>query len=292
MLRLAFGSYIHGIQEIGFNPTAKPGDDDYGLLYIAAGDGGSGLHTDDPQKLSMPQGKVLRIDPLGTNGAGGGYGIPPTNPFVGKPDALAEIYAYGLRDPYRFSWDPEGRNRMLLGNMGEHAVESIYEVQPGDNLGWGAREGPFVFKREDPCHVYPLPADDDQLGYTYPVVAYDHDPPPDWPCDRDSGHAVIGGFVYRGAEFPELRGKYVFGDGVDGRILYADASEMRRGSRRLAKIHEFVLLDTAGKRVTMQGLAGDPRVDLRFGSGGDGQLYILSKANGKVWRVSETARPD
>lgn len=290
VLRLAFGSGIHGIQEIGFNSTAKPGDDDYGLLYIAVGDGGNGVGSDDPQKLGIPQGKILRIDPLGTNGAGGHYGIPPANPNVGKPGALAEIYAYGLRDPYRFSWDPSGRNRMLVGNMGEHAVESIYEVQAGDNLGWGKREGPFVFRQEDRCHVYPLPADDEQHGYTYPVVAYDHDPPPGWPCARDSGHAVIGGFVYRGDGMPDLRGKYVFGDGVDGRIFYADAAEMRRGAKRLATVYEFLLLDGTGRQVTMHDLAGDSRVDLRFGSDGAGELYILSKANGKIWKVTGARR--
>jgi glucose/arabinose dehydrogenase len=286
VLRLAFGSYIHGIQQIGFNPTATPGDEDYGLLYVAVGDGGNGVRSDDPQNLAIPHGKVLRINPLGTNGAGGGYGIPLTNPFVGKPGALAEIYAYGLRDPYRFSWDPAERNRMLLGSMGEHAIESIYQVQAGDNFGWSRREGPFVFNQEDRCHLYPLPEDDEQHGYTYPVAAYDHDPPPGWPCDRDSGHAVIGGFVYRGNRMPELRGKYVFGDGVDGRIFYADSAALRRGTKHLAKIYEFLLRDDTGKQMTIHDLAGDPRVDLRFGSDGDGELYILSKANGKIWKVT------
>jgi glucose/arabinose dehydrogenase len=290
VLRLAFGSYIHGIQQIGFNPTAKPGDADFGLLYIAAGDGGNGVQSDDPQNLWIPQGKILRIDPLGTNGRLGRYGIPPSNPFVPKAGALAEIFAYGLRDPYRFSWDPGSPHRMLLGAMGEHAIESIYEVRPGDNFGWSRREGPFVFNQQDRCHVYPLPADDEQYGYTYPVAAYDHDPPPGWPCNRDSGHAVIGGFVYRGVGIPELRGKYVFGDGVNGRIFYTNAGEMRRGTRHLATIYEFVLLDGTGKRVTMQELAGDPRVDLRFGSDGIGELYVLSKANGKIWKVTGARR--
>ncbi|MGH4004992.1 MAG: PQQ-dependent sugar dehydrogenase, partial [Pseudonocardiaceae bacterium] len=185
---------------------------------------------------------------------------------------------------------PQEGDRMLLGNMGQHAIESIYEVQAGDNFGWGKREGPFVFKREDLCHVYPLPEDDEQHGYTYPVAAYDHDPPPGWPCDRDSGHAVVGGFVYRGDGMPELRGKYVFGDAVDGRIFYADAGEMRRGTGILAKVYEFLLLDGTGRQVTMQDLAGDSRVDLRFGSGGDGELYMLSKANGKIWKVTGAAR--
>ncbi|HEY6424063.1 MAG TPA: hypothetical protein VIY28_12610, partial [Pseudonocardiaceae bacterium] len=130
----------------------------------------------------------------------------------------------------------------------------------------------------------------EQYGYTYPVAAYQHNPPPGWPCDKDIGHAVIGGFVYHGDSVPDLRGKYVFGDGVDGRVFYTDASEMRRGDKNLAKIHEFRLLDGTGKQVTMQNLAGDSRVDLRFGSGGDGELYILSKANGKIWKVTGARR--
>jgi glucose/arabinose dehydrogenase len=286
VLRIAFGSYLHGIQQIGFNPTAVPGDEDYGLLYIAAGDGGHGVDSDDPQTLGIPQGKILRIDPLGTNGAGGGYGIPPRNPFVGKPGALAEIYAYGLRDPYRFSWDSAQRNRMLLASMGEHSIESIYQVQAGDNFGWSRREGPFVFNHEDRCHVYPLPDHDEQYHFTYPVAAYAHHPPPGWPCGRDIGHAIIGGFVYRGQTVPDLRGKYVFGDGVDGRLLYADADQMHPGAQHLAKIYELLLLDDTGKQVTMQTLAGDPRVDLRFGSDSNGVIYILSKANGKIWTVT------
>lgn len=286
VLRIAFGSYLHGIQQIGFNPTAVPRDDDYGLLYIAAGDGGNGVNSDDSQTLGIPQGKILRIDPLGTNGAGSGYGIPPRNPFVGKPGALAEIYAYGLRDPYRFSWDSAERNRMLLASMGEHSIESIYQVQAGDNFGWSRREGPFVFNHEDRCHVYPLPDHDEQYHFTYPVAAYAHQPPPGWPCGRDIGHAIIGGVVYRGQTIPDLRGKYVFGDGVDGRLLYADADQMHPGARRLAKIYELLLLDDTGKQVTMQTVAGDPRVDLRFGSDSNGVLYILSKANGKIWTVT------
>ena len=90
----------------------QPGDKDYGLLYIAVGDGGvvgeesPGRVTTVPQDLRVPQGKILRIDPRGTNGANGNYGIPADNPFVGRPGvALREIYASGLRDPVRFSWD-------------------------------------------------------------------------------------------------------------------------------------------------------------------------------------------
>ncbi|MPZ97009.1 MAG: hypothetical protein GEU96_19380 [Propionibacteriales bacterium] len=290
VIRLGFASNVHGIQQIAFNPNAEPGDEDYGLLYVAAGDGGRGTSTDVPQDRAMPHGKILRIDPFGTNGDNGEYGIPPSNPFVGEPGTLGEIYAIGMRDPHRFSWDTGGSGRMFLGHIGEHAIEAVYDVQAGDNFGWSEREGRFVFNRADRCNLYPLPEDDEQFGYTYPVAAFDHDPPDGWPCTLDSGHAISGGFVYRGDDIPELKGKYVFGDLVDGRVFYTNAGEMRRGKEQLATLYQLRILDDAGKRVSMQDLAGDARVDLRFGTDGEGELYLLAKANGKIWKVTG-ARP-
>jgi glucose/arabinose dehydrogenase len=297
VLRLGFADTIHGIQQIGFNPTSRPGDQDYGLLYIAAGDGGvvgeesPGRVTTVPQDLRVPQGKILRIDPRGTNGANGNYGIPANNPFVGKPGAaLREIYASGLRDPVRFSWDPSEGHRMFLANIGEQEVESIYEVHPGDNFGWSQREGPFVFKAGDPsCGVFPVPADDSKYGYTYPVVAFGHDRPPVWPPCKTSGHAVVGGFVCRGNNAPELRGKYLFADFVPGRIFYADTREMHAGGK-LAKIYELALFTDKDQPVTIQQLAGKSRIDLRFGVDADGEIYLLSKANGKIWKIVGTHR--
>ena len=294
VLRIGFGGQVHGIQEINFNPTARRGDRDYGNLYLAVGDGGLGVRNTDPQNLAIPHGKLLRIDPLGTNAANGQYGIPPTNPFVGQADRLGEIYAYGFRDPHRFSWD-RGTGRMYLGHIGEHAIEAIYEVRAGDNFGWSVREGAFVFDvtQPNPCdRLFPLPADD--AGFVYPVAAYDHNPAPDWNCTSDVGVAVAGGFVYRGRDVPALRGKYVFGDLVDGAVMYTEAAEMRRG-RAPATIHRLALFDAAsGNSVRMQelsgpGAPGDPnRVDLRFGTDAQGELYILAKANGKVWKVVGT----
>lgn len=298
VLRIGFGSGVHGIQQIDFNPTAKPKDEDYGLLYLAVGDGGRGAGGTDPQNLTMPQGKILRIDPLGHNSENGQYGIPATNPFVGKPGVLGEIYAIGVRDPHRFSWDTGPGHRMFLGHIGEHAIEAIYEVRPGANFGWSEREGAFVFDRaaSDPCdRLYPLPPDDKQYGYTYPVAAYDHDPPPTWDCRSDVGRAVVGGFVYRGREVPALRGKYVFGDIVDGRLFYTEAAKMRTGTKHLAPLYQLVVYDKAtGRQVPIQALTGvgapgDPnRVDLRFGRDADGELYVLAKSNGKIWKVVDT----
>jgi Glucose / Sorbosone dehydrogenase len=298
VLRIGFGGQIHGIQQIDFNPEARPGDEDYGLLYLAVGDGGQGVRNDDPQNLAMPHGKLLRIDPRGNDAAGGSYGIPAGNPFVGRPGALGEIYAVGFRDPHRFSWDPGGNHRMFLGHIGEHAIEAVDEITPGANFGWSEREGPFVFDKT-PSHacdrIFPLPADDEQYGFTYPVAAYDHDPPPTWNCTSDVGHGIVGGFVYRGHGAPELRGKYVFGDLVTGRIFYTEASAMRTG-KPMAAIYELMVYDERGRRTTTRQLLnadglGDPnRVDLRFGRDAEGELYVLSKGNGKIWKITGTQR--
>ncbi|OLF11652.1 hypothetical protein BLA60_12010 [Actinophytocola xinjiangensis] len=289
VLRLGFRSQVHGFQQIDFNPTARPGDAEYGVLYLAAGDGGLGASSTDPQNTATPYGTLLRIDPLGHNGPGGAYGIPADNPFVGRPGALGEIYAIGMRDPHRFSWDPATR-RMYLGHIGEHRIESVYDVRPGDNFGWSEREGPFLFQRGDArCGVYPLPSDDAQYGYTYPVAAFDHNPPPGHPLCSDSGHAISGGFVYRGDDLPHLRGKYLFTDLVDGRIFYTEASEMRRG-RPMAQIYQLMVYTPDGQRTTMRDLVGDDRVDLRIGQDAEGELYLIAKANGKIWKVAGTQR--
>jgi glucose/arabinose dehydrogenase len=301
VLRIGFAGQIHGIQQIDFNPTADRDDRDYGLLYLAVGDGGQGRGNTEPQDLGLPHGKILRIDPRGTNSANGKYGIPADNPFAGpaQPDAagaLGEIYSYGYRDPHRFSWDPGGRHRLFLGHIGEHAIEGVYDVRAGSNAGWSDREGAFVFDRTpvDPCdRLFPLPPDDASFGFTYPVAAYDHDPPPDWNCTSDIGRAISGGFVYRGDRLPAMRGKYLFGDIVNGRIFYTNEREMRNGAPR-APIHELMVFDTAGNRTTMQqlggaGALGDPnRVDFRFGRDAKGELYVLAKANGKIWKVVGT----
>lgn len=299
LLRLGFRTNIHGIQQIGFNPTAEPGDEDYGLLYIAVGDGGGATFTDLPQDTTRAEGSLLRIDPLGSNSSSGKYGIPESNPFVDDPLALDEIYAYGFRNPHRFSWDPIGTNRMFLGNIGEWHIESIYEVRKGDNFGWTDREGPFVVG--DDRWPRPLPDNDDEFGFTYPVAAYDHNRQPGQ--TGDLGVAVVGGFVYRG-DIPQLKGLYVFGDIATGRIFFTQAGQMRQERGTMAPIHEFQLRDGNGQPVTMSDLvmregsdciiAPAPiqtcRIDLRFGQDADGELYVSSKASGSIWKITDARR--
>jgi glucose/arabinose dehydrogenase len=285
MLRISLQTFIHGFQQIGFNPTAEPGDEDYGLLYTAIGDGGGAVFTDVTQNLGRPEGAIFRIDPFGDNSSNGQYGIPDSNPFVDDPDALGETYAYGLRNPHRFSWDPAGDNRMYVANIGEWHIESIYEVRPGDNFGWSEREGPFMVG--DDRWPLPLPEDDHKYGYTYPVAAYDHNREPGQ--TGDLGVAVVGGFVYRG-EIPQLKGLYVFGDIVGGQMYFARASQMYQERDEMARIQEFRLRNEAGELVTMQDLTGLNRIDLRFGQDADGGLYVLSKGSGSIWKITDARR--
>jgi hypothetical protein len=299
VLRLGFRTNIHGIQQIDFNPYAKPGEEDYGLLYVAAGDGGNAVFTDLPQDRSRAEGSILRIDPLGSNSGNGQYGIPDSNPFVDDPDALDEIYAYGVRNPHRFSWDPNPPHRMFLGHIGEWHIESVFEVRKGDNLGWPERSGGYVVG--DDRWLYPLPENDDQFGYTYPVAAYDHNRQPGQ--TGDLGVAIAGGFVYRGS-IPQLKGLYVFGDLVTGRIFFTRAGEMRQERDSMAPIYEVQLRDDNGRAVSMEELAlregaaciiapstiQSCRIDLRFGQDADGELYVTSKASGSIWKITDAQR--
>lgn len=284
VLRVGFATQIHGFQQIGFNPTARPGDADHGLLYIAVGDGGNAVGNDNPQDLSTPHGKLFRIDPLGSNSSNGQYGIPDDNPFVDTEGALGEIWAYGFRDPHRFSWDPQAGNRMFLGDIGEWQIEEINEIRPGHNYGWSHREGPFEVRADR--QLYPLPEDDAELGYTYPVAAYDHNREPGQ--TGDLGVAVVGGFVYRGKALPALRGHYILGDIVDGGMAHVKAAHLRIEDEELAPLQELRIFDTDGNETGLQEMIGDSRVDLRLGIDGAGELYVLSKGAGTIWRVVDT----
>jgi hypothetical protein len=282
VMRIPFGGRVHTVQQIAFNPTAAEGSAEHGILYVLVGDGGNGVGNGNPQDLATPQGKILRIDPTGDDSANGAYGVPADNPFVDEAGALPEIYAVGMRDPHRISWDPEGDHTMYLAHIGEWQVESIYAVEAGDNFGWSVREGSFL---ADNRQIFPLPADDADNGFTYPVAAYDHNRDPGQ--TGDAGVAVNGGFVYRG-EIEALQGRYLFTDLVRGWVLSTDADDMVRNAGAvadLATIEELRVFHD-GVETTFQELVGDTRVDLRFGSDADGELYLVSKANGKIWKVT------
>jgi uncharacterized protein (TIGR03118 family) len=180
-----------------------------GFLYISLGDGGQANDVADghvpggnAQNLHRIYGKVIRIDVDGSNSANGQYGIPADNPFVGQ-DAVQEIYAYGLRNPYTYSFDSLTGD-LYLGDAGQNNIEEVDLIVKGGNYGWNIKEGTFWFDSvtENIGDVVTGPVRPVPPDLIEPIVEYDH----------DEGAVVIGGYVYRGNQVPALQGRYVFGD--------------------------------------------------------------------------------
>lgn len=270
----------HGIQEIAFNPIAKPGSKDYGMLYISVGDGGSVdegfpflAHSKD-----KVWGTILRIDPRGKNSVNGKYGIPKDNPFVAQTKTLGEIYAYGFRNPHRITWSKAGE--MLVCNIGSSNIESVNLIKPGHDYGWPIREGTFSLNPYgDLTKVYPLPANDSIYKITYPVAQYDHDGGPS---------AISGGFEYGGNTIPILVGKFLFGDIASGRLFFIEMGDVKQRSWEQTAIKEW-RVSVNGTPKTLKELCGNDRVDLHFGKDGQGELYILIKADGKIYKLVSAA---
>src|SRR5688572_31499846 len=240
LLRVAHAvmNQSHPMGAVEFNPTAKPGSPDYGLLYTSGSDlgfsNGGGPHANNPgqtQRLDSVIGAILRIDPRspsvskGTKGLGD-YTIPAANKFAadGDPRTLGEIYAYGFRNTHRLSWDLTD-GTMFGSDIGMSNIEEINIIRNGENYGWMRREGYFenAVNRAGGVlgQVFPLPdavlSGREKDGFTYPVAIYDH----------SEGQAVSGGFAYYG-RIPALRGKFVFGDIARGRLFAADVAAMKK----------------------------------------------------------------
>ena len=166
-----------------------------GFLYIGTGDGGGG---GDPlgsgQRRSTLLGKVLRIDVNTTRR----YRVPRSNPFFGERGVRKEIYALGIRNPWRFSFDRVG-GRLLLGDVGQGAREEVNLIVRGGNYGWNQREGTLCYEPSTGCK---------KRGLITPVSEY----------GRELGSSITGGYVYRGPTLTGLTGRYIFGDFISGRI--------------------------------------------------------------------------
>jgi mono/diheme cytochrome c family protein len=280
LMRIDMVSGIHGVQEIIFNPKAKQGDEDYGQLYIGVGDGGCtengyAFLTHHPDKI---WGSILRIDPQGKNSRNGQYGIPDQNPFAKSMDSstVREIYADGFRNPNRITWTSNGI--MLATNIGQASIEAIDIILKGHDYGWPNREGRFLmYPDSDINKIYPLPANDSVFHYTYPVAAFDH----------DEGNAIAGGFEYKGNMIPQLRNKYLFGDIPGGRLFYVNVADLNQHKMALVK-EWFVSLN--GKRLTLRQICGQNRVDLRFAQDEKGEMFIFTKPDGKIYRMTKPAK--
>ncbi len=217
-----------------------------GYLYIGMGDGG---HRADPQghgqNLSSLLGKMLRIDV----DARPRYAVPRDNPFVGRPGVKPEIWAYGLRNPWRFSFDPKGR--LVAADVGQDLFEEIDIVSAGDNLGWVVREAAHCFSPAAGC-----PSD----GFVDPIFEY----------GRHDGSSVTGGHVYLGRSMPGLHGKYLFADFVSGNLwaLVLPSDSAGKGEAEL--------------------LGRFPHAISAFGRDLEGEIYALDFTRGLVLKLSSS----
>lgn len=190
-----------------------------GFLYVGLGDGGSaGDPHGNGQNPQTLLGKMLRID-VNRRDPDLKYAVPPDNPFVGKVGWRPEIWAVGLRNPWRYSFDPQGR--LVVADVGQDAWEEIDIVAKGANLGWNQREG---------RHCYTPAKDCVTEGLTEPVVEYSH----------AEGQAVTGGYVALGAHVPVLRGRYVMADFVRGAMWAVDLPD---GATRAARVWSLGVFD-------------------------------------------------
>ncbi|HVT05546.1 MAG TPA: PQQ-dependent sugar dehydrogenase [Thermoanaerobaculia bacterium] len=238
LLKIAQPYSNHNGGQLQFGPD--------GYLYIGMGDGGSG---GDPgnraQDLSTLLGKLLRIDV----DAASPYAIPSSNPFVGNSSARGEIWALGLRNPWRFSFDRQNTD-LWIGDVGQNAWEEI-DLQRvgsigGENYGWRLMEGTHCYNPSSNC---------DNGGITRPVLEYSH----------AQGCSVTGGYRYRGLRYPNLQGMYLYADYCSGTLWGALPDAQGRWSAT-------VLLQTA-KTVST------------FGEDEDGEVYLADYSGGVIYQI-------
>lgn len=279
LLEILKPQFNHNGGQIAFGPD--------GFLYIGVGDGGNANDDGDGhtpgigngQDKSTLLGKILRIDVDGDP-----YGIPAGNPFVDDPGARPEIYALGLRNPWRFSFDSQGR--LFVADVGQDLFEEVDIVTAGGNYGWRIREGDNCFDVNNPGTppVSCATIDSDGAALISPILSYPHSAE-----QQPFGISVTGGFVYRGRDIPCLTGEYVFGDwstnfaSPDG-TLFA-ASEDADGNWAM---RELAVSGDSDGRIG--------RFILSFGQDADGELYVLTSENfgpiestGVVFRIAPAA---
>lgn len=223
-----------------------------GYLYIALGDGGSGGDPENrAQNTKVLFGKILRIDVDNKQP----YDIPDNNPYRIIPGAAPEIWALGLRNPWRFSFDRK-TGEMYIADVGQSAVEELNvqsaDSKGGENYGWRCYEGPTIYNT-DGCQA--------ASSYVKPVLAYDH----------SSGRcSITGGFVYRGSRYPNMSGKYFYADFCSGQIYYTEPKQEGTWGAILAAKH--------------------PARISSFGEDNNGELYFSDYENGAIYRIEDSLK--
>jgi hypothetical protein len=307
LLRVAHvvDSLTHPFGAVEFNPVAKPGTPDYGLLYTSGSDlgfsNGAGRRAGNPgqaQRLDSVIGAILRFDPRRPETPAvkglGDYTIAASNRFAADndPKTLGDIYAYGFRNAHRLSWDLSD-GTMFVGDIGMNHIEEINIVRNGANYGWMRREGVWENGITRPGgalnQLFELPSDvlngRTKDEFNYPVAMYDH----------HDGQAVTAGFAYRG-RIAQLRGKFIFGDIVRGRLFASDLAAIKKADdgvpQTVAPIEEIQLCtrgaDGARTYVTLRELIEKTlgstvsRADLHISESGDGELFVTSRQDGMI----------
>ena len=243
ILTLAQTGPFHKGGDVAFGPD--------GYLYLGLGDGGSSFTAQNTTSL---YGAMLRIDVSNT---GAGYTIPADNPFVGNAMCTTavngadcpEIFAWGLRNPYRWSFDATGR--LWVGDVGRNDWEEIDIVGKGGNYGWACREGSQIGPRPGMCAA--------DAPLIDPVFEYSH---------ADGDNSVTGGFVYTGTGMPNLQGQYVFADFVSGRI--------------------WALSEDGVGGFTRSELVDTPHLIVAVIPGNDGEIYVGDRGDGRIYKLIAT----
>ena len=235
----------HNAGQLAFGPD--------GYLYIGTGDGG---WADDPhgngQNTQTLLGAMLRID---VDADPAPYRVPDDNPFVRNPAFKPEIWAYGLRNPWRYTFDPQGR--LVVADVGQNTYEEIHILSAGDNAGWKHREGHACFDPKENCR---------SEGLRSPVYSY----------GRKDGGSITGGEIATGAQAPALQGKYVFADFLSGRVWALD----------------LPTTDTATRAAQAYALGRWPFLPVTFGRDAAGDVYVAGYRAGTVWRLTSEGRSD
>jgi glucose/arabinose dehydrogenase len=302
LMRVDWPQFNHDGGDLAFGPA--------GFLYISMGDGGGADDADgqefvvadgalpantapivghqgdgNAQKLNTPLGKILRIDVNGSNSANGQYGIPADNPFAG---AVREIYAFGFRNPFRMSFDT-ATGDLYVGDVGQNDIEEVDRVVKGGNYGWNHKEGTLFFHINGNDEGFASTVDNGltTANMIDPIAQYD---------THGEGHSVIGGFVYHGSLFPQLRGRYIFGEFSRvfnfpggphnyGRLLYLQQKQTTGG--KLLNIQEFqrfaanmAALGLSVGPAACDGLFPPTLAVLGIGQDATGEVYAMGNING------------
>ena len=303
LFRVGIPEYDHPIKQIAFHPTRVSTDSNYGLLYVAHGDGSRESTTTVGGQGNNALGKVLRINPLMNEAAP--YSVPADNPFVGDSSMLDEVFSLGHRNPHHLAFMNDGT--LLVGEDGRDNIDEVNVIESGADYGWSEREGAYVQLEQGTLAdgVSTLPSNDADFDYTYPVAQFGHS---GGVGATFTGQALGGGFVMENGS--ELDGSYFYIDfPKSGEVFHSTLQGIRtavtRGAPSQLSVAKTwlasVSFDHDNNRATpaqetnlrdiirsAAGYGDTDRVDVRYGKGPNGEMYLMNKRNNIVYLVSNS----